>query len=46
MQRGALIADRFEIERHAGSGGMGDVYRAHDRLRDGAVALKVFDRRA
>ncbi|WP_437954603.1 protein kinase [Sorangium sp. So ce119] len=39
-----LIEDRFEIERLAGSGGMGDVYRARDRLSGETVALKVLQR--
>ncbi len=42
MQPGALVAERFEIERVAGTGGMGTVYRAHDRASGGAVvAVKV-----
>src|SRR5262249_24442165 len=36
-----LVADRFEIERLAGRGGMGDVYRARDRQSGARVALKV-----
>jgi len=40
---GMLIAGRFVVERLAGEGGMGRVYRAHER--DGAtlVAVKVFN---
>src|SRR6202790_2009741 len=41
MRAGVLIADRFEIERKAASGGMGTVYRAKDRFSGRAVALKV-----
>src|SRR5689334_192642 len=41
MRRGDLIAGRFEIERLAGSGGMGEVYRAFDRQNDDVVALTV-----
>lgn len=37
---GTLVGDRFEIERLAGAGGMGDVYRALDRRTGAAVALK------
>jgi eukaryotic-like serine/threonine-protein kinase len=38
---GRVVAGRFELEREAGSGGMGTVYRAHD-LTDGAlVAIKI-----
>ena len=36
-----VIGDRFEIERLVGSGGMGEVFRAKDRLTGGAVAIKV-----
>ncbi|WP_437521775.1 AAA family ATPase [Sorangium sp. So ce726] len=36
-----LVEDRFEVERLAASGGMGDVYRARDRLSGEAIALKV-----
>jgi tetratricopeptide (TPR) repeat protein len=41
-----LIAERFEIERRAGAGGMGEVYQAHDRRTGERVALKVLHRRA
>ncbi|WP_437995654.1 protein kinase [Sorangium sp. So ce185] len=41
MRPADVVEDRFEIERLAGSGGMGDVYRARDRLSGQAVALKV-----
>ncbi len=36
-----VIADRFEIEQLVGAGGMGEVFRAKDRLTGGAVAVKV-----
>jgi len=38
---GDVIADRFELEEPVGSGGMSTVYRAHDRLLDRRVAIKV-----
>src|SRR5690349_11080350 len=38
---GQLIADRFEVERHVGSGGMGVVYRTRDRHTDTLAAVKV-----
>ncbi|WP_437283665.1 AAA family ATPase [Sorangium sp. So ce375] len=41
MRAADVVQDRFEIERFAGSGGMGDVYRARDRRSGEAVALKV-----
>ncbi len=36
-----VIADRFEVERVAGEGGMGTVYRALDRLTGHPVAVKL-----
>ncbi|WP_437514847.1 protein kinase domain-containing protein [Sorangium sp. So ce1099] len=36
-----VLAGRFELERVAGSGGMGDVYRARDRHDGEPVALKL-----
>jgi serine/threonine protein kinase/tetratricopeptide (TPR) repeat protein len=41
MKAGDVIADRFTIERLAGSGGMGAVYRAVDNLTGGPAAVKV-----
>jgi len=38
---GELLADRYEVEEQVGAGGMSSVYRAHDRLLDRTVALKV-----
>lgn len=38
---GSLFANRFEVERAAGSGGMGTVYRATDRYSGAQVALKL-----
>lgn len=38
---GSLFANRFELERPAGSGGMGTVYRARDRYSGKVVALKL-----
>ena len=43
LQKGALFANRFEIDRTAGAGGMGVVYRARDCLSDQIVALKVLN---
>ncbi|HEU4533671.1 MAG TPA: serine/threonine-protein kinase, partial [Polyangiaceae bacterium] len=37
----SLVADRFVLERPAGSGGMGTVYRALDRQSGAVVALKL-----
>ena len=41
MEPGVLIGDRFEIGELLGQGGMGNVYAAHDRLKDEDVAIKV-----
>ena len=41
LASGDSIADRFSIERVAGEGGMGTVFRARDRLTGAPVALKV-----
>lgn len=38
---GALFAERYEIRQFVGSGGMGAVYRAHDRVLDEDVAIKL-----
>lgn len=41
MEPGAVLANRYLIEAVLGSGGLGIVYRAHDRVLGEAVALKV-----
>ena len=41
LQSGSLFANRFEIDRAAGAGGMGTVYRAVDRYSGEPVALKL-----
>ena len=38
---GEVIADRYELQEVVGTGGMSSVYRAHDRLLERTVALKV-----
>src|SRR5207253_5631826 len=40
-----VLADRYELEELVGSGGMSSVYRAHDRVLDRRVALKVLHQR-
>ena len=38
---GDVIAGRYELQEVVGTGGMSSVYRAHDRLLERTVALKV-----
>jgi len=38
---GELLAGRYELEKLVGSGGMSNVFRAHDRLLERTVALKI-----
>src|SRR5215217_7348273 len=38
---GEVIAGRYELEELVGTGGMSNVYRAHDRLLERTVALKL-----
>jgi serine/threonine protein kinase len=41
IRSGEIFANRFVIDRAAGSGGMGTVYRARDQLSGDVVALKL-----
>jgi serine/threonine protein kinase len=46
LRHGQAIADRYELRKEIGSGGMGEVWLAHDRELDRAVALKFRGPRA
>lgn len=41
MQPGDVFASRYEVSQVIGEGGMGVVYRAHDKLTEKDVALKL-----
>ncbi|MDB4993284.1 MAG: Adenylate cyclase [Myxococcaceae bacterium] len=41
MSVGLVVSDRFEIQRLIGTGGMGEVFKARDRLTGGPVAVKI-----
>ena len=41
MTQGEVIAGRFDLVELIGKGGMSSVYKAHDRLLDRVVAIKI-----
>ena len=42
---GDVLADRYELEELVGAGGMSSVFRAHDRVLERTVALKLLHQR-
>ena len=42
---GEVVAGRYELQENIGVGGMASVYKAHDRLLERNVALKILDER-
>ena len=41
LTQGSVIANRYEVLKPLGKGGMGMVYKAHDRMLEEPVAIKV-----
>jgi HEAT repeat protein/tRNA A-37 threonylcarbamoyl transferase component Bud32 len=41
LGEGSVVAGRYHIQTLVGKGGMGAVYRAHDKILDETVALKI-----
>jgi serine/threonine protein kinase len=41
LTEGSVLAGRYQIQTLLGKGGMGAVYRAHDKILDETVALKI-----
>src|SRR4051812_20972336 len=41
MGPGEVLAERFELRRRIGAGGLAEVFAAHDRVSRGEVAIKI-----